>query len=111
MLPSNCRKPFVVLAVLTFLVFVVGPSFLDYWHTETSTARAQPEMFGERVYRENCVACHGEKGDGKGPQAYRLRTKPRDFTKGIYKFRSTPSGSLPLDKDVYRTITQGVRGT
>ena len=67
--------------------------------------------FGESVYRENCAACHGEKGDGKGPQAYRLITKPRDFTEGIYKFRSTASGSLPLDSDLYRTITRGVRGT
>lgn len=65
----------------------------------------------EKVYRDNCVACHGEKGDGKGPQADRLKTKPRDFTGGIYKFRSTPSGSLPLDNDLARTITRGVRGT
>jgi len=66
---------------------------------------------GERVYEENCVACHGKKGDGKGAEAPRLKTKPRDFTKGIYKFQSTPSGSIPLDRDIFRTITQGVRGT
>jgi mono/diheme cytochrome c family protein len=66
---------------------------------------------GESVYRENCAACHGESGDGKGPEANRLETKPRDFTAGIYKFRTTPSGSLPLDQDIFRTITQGVRGT
>lgn len=66
---------------------------------------------GERVYMQSCAACHGVGGDGKGPQAYRLKTKPRDFTSGLYKFRSTPSGSLPLDKDIERTILQGVRGT
>src|SRR6266567_1951483 len=66
---------------------------------------------GERIYQENCAACHGEKGDGKGPQADRLKTKPRDFTTGIYKFRSTPSGSLPLDQDIFKTISRGVRGT
>ncbi len=65
---------------------------------------------GERVYQENCAACHGEKGDGKGPEAYKFKTKPRDFTRGVYKFRSTPSGSLPTDEDIFRTISTGIRG-
>jgi cytochrome c oxidase cbb3-type subunit I/II len=77
----------------------------------SQVARAEELALGEKVYRENCAACHGEKGDGKGPQADRLKTKPRDFTTGIYKFRSTPSGSLPLDDDIFRTISRGVRGT
>jgi cytochrome c oxidase cbb3-type subunit I/II len=47
----------------------------------------------------------------KDPKPDRLITKPRDFTLGIYKFRSTPSGSLPLDGDLYRIVTRGVRGT
>jgi cytochrome c oxidase cbb3-type subunit 2 len=34
--------------------------------------------------------------------------KPRDFTRGAYKFRTTPSGSLPTDEDIYRTISYGV---
>jgi cytochrome c oxidase cbb3-type subunit 2 len=29
----------------------------------------------------------------------------------VFKFRSTPSGSLPTDGDLYRTITRGVRWT
>jgi cytochrome c oxidase cbb3-type subunit I/II len=66
---------------------------------------------GETIYRENCAACHGEEGDGKGPQAKRLKTKPRDFTRAVYKFRSTPSGSLPSDGDLFRTINSGIRGT
>jgi len=40
-----------------------------------------------------------------------LIVKPRDFTKGIFKFRSTPSGQLPTTGDLYRTITQGAYGT
>jgi mono/diheme cytochrome c family protein len=64
---------------------------------------------GEKIYLANCAACHGQKGDGKGPEANRLKTKPRDFTTGNYKFRSTPSGSLPLDQDIFRTISRGVR--
>src|SRR5919106_4900607 len=79
---------------------------------EARVARAEPDIkLGERIYLENCAACHGEKGDGKGPEADRLKTKPRDFTTGKYKFRSTASGSLPLDEDIFRTISRGVRTT
>lgn len=79
---------------------------------DVRAARAETNIkLGERIYLENCVACHGEKGDGKGLEANRLMTKPRDFTTGSYKFRSTPSGSLPLDEDIFRTVTRGVRTT
>jgi cytochrome c oxidase cbb3-type subunit 2 len=66
---------------------------------------------GQKIYLESCAACHGAQGDGKGPEADRLKIKPRDFTGGIYKFRSTPSGSLPLDRDIFRSISQGIRIT
>lgn len=79
---------------------------------EARLARAETDLkLGERIYVENCAACHGAKGDGKGPEADRLKTKPRDFSTGHYRFRSTPSGSLPLDEDIFRTVTRGVRTT
>src|SRR3546814_7095662 len=37
--------------------------------------------------------------------------RPRDFTLGLFKFRLTPSSSMPTDGDLLRTITRGVRGT
>lgn len=66
---------------------------------------------GKVVYDAKCAVCHGERGDGKGKAAYLLFPKPRDFTTGVYKFRTTPSGSLPRDEDIFRTITRGVAGT
>ena len=66
---------------------------------------------GRRVYMRRCAACHGRNGDGRGERAHMLVTKPRDFTIGVFKFRSTPSGSIPTDYDIYRTITSGIRGT
>jgi cytochrome c553 len=65
---------------------------------------------GREVYMKHCVGCHGETGAGDGPAVARLLTRPRDFTSGIYKFRSTDSGSLPLESDLYRTITRGLSG-
>ena len=90
------------------------PADYNPWHTvgpgeyRGYNQRASLLQRGRAVYAKYCVGCHGEQGDGNGPAAARLITKPRDFTKGIYKFRSTDSGSLPLDSDLHRTITDGL---
>ena len=98
----------IVGGVLTLGVLSVGNLRYD---ADRLTWAEENSNLGEKVYRENCAACHGQKGDGKGLEADRLKTKPRDFTTGIYKFRSTRSGSLPSDQDIFRTISRGVRGT
>lgn len=68
--------------------------------------------FGQEVYERRCAACHGDEGDGNGPAAtFMVDNRPRNFTQGVYKFRSTPSDSLPTDGDLMRTLTQGIRGT
>src|SRR5438876_159036 len=65
---------------------------------------------GKAVYERKCLLCHGEKGDGKGPAAELLDPKPRDFTSGIYKIRTT-AGKAPSDQDLYRVISDGMPGT
>jgi cytochrome c oxidase cbb3-type subunit I/II len=68
--------------------------------------------YGKRVYERRCLGCHGVKGDGNGPAAaFMQQDRPRNFTQAVFKFRLTPSGSLPDDGDLLRTITRGVRGT
>ncbi len=66
---------------------------------------------GKANYDKWCTSCHGEKGDGKGPAADFVWPKPRDFTKGTYKFKSTGSGEPPVDSDIARTIREGNPGT
>lgn len=66
---------------------------------------------GRRLYRAACATCHGVSGNGKGPSAKAYRTKPRDFTEAKYKWRSTVTGLVPLDRDIYKTISRGVTGT
>lgn len=66
---------------------------------------------GAEVYRLRCVPCHGVNGNGRGLHAPRLAVPPRDFTTGVYELRSTPSGSLPTDADLFRTISRGVHGS
>ncbi len=66
---------------------------------------------GQQLYRRYCVGCHGERGDGRGENAPHVDPKPRDFTIGTFKCRSTPSGNIPLDKDLFNTIGRGLYGT
>ena len=73
-------------------------------------AFAQDANAGKAVYERKCLLCHGEKGDGKGASAELLVPKPRDFTKGLYKIRST-ANKTPSDQDLFRIITDGMPGT
>jgi len=66
---------------------------------------------GKRVYDAHCVECHGATGHGDGPASPLLVPRPRDFTTGRYKLRSTESGSVPTDEDLLRTVRQGVYGS
>ncbi len=72
---------------------------------------AQAIARGEKAYKMACLTCHGVRGDGKGPRAHNLDPLPRDFTRGVYKCRSTVTGVLPLDSDLFMTITIGIPGT
>lgn len=65
----------------------------------------------ELLYAEYCMDCHGTAGAGDGRLAYLLYPKPRDFTSGSFKIRSTPSGETPTDYDLAKTIADGMPGT
>lgn len=67
--------------------------------------------YGRNVYMENCMSCHGDKGDGKGVAHKGLLPPPRDLTLGVYKFGHVISGELPTDKDFYRIIKDGLKGS
>jgi mono/diheme cytochrome c family protein len=66
---------------------------------------------GKLVYEKYCVLCHGEQGDGKGHFSEATTPVPRDFRQGTFKWRSTPSGSLPTDADLERVLITGLYGT
>ena len=59
-------------------------------------------------YRRYCVGCHGDRGDGMGENFPWVDPKPRDFQLGIFKCRSTPTGTLPTDQDLSDTIGRGL---
>jgi len=73
-------------------------------------ARAQ-EPRGKAVYEKHCTECHGTSGRGDGPSASFLVPRPRDFTSGKYKIRTTETGSVPTDDDLIATVRRGLYGT
>lgn len=62
---------------------------------------------GQKLYGRYCVGCHGTDGDGLGENAMWIDPKPRDFTAAVFKCRSTVSGNLPTDQDLFNAVTRG----
>lgn len=63
------------------------------------------------LYRRHCAHCHGISGDGQGPTAAILNPYPRDYRRGLFKFKGTFPASKPTDEDLRRVIVNGVPGT
>ena len=74
-------------------------------------APARGEADGRSVYNRHCSLCHAVDGSGAGVAAPLFLFPPRDFTKGVYKFRSTGSGQLPTDEDLKNAIAHGLPGS
>ena len=63
---------------------------------------------GKSDYRRYCAGCHGDYGDANGENAVWLDPKPRDFTIATFKCRSTLTGTLPTDEDLFNTLGRGL---
>lgn len=78
----------------------------------SAAERPQPDLEdGRAAYGQYCARCHGDTGAGDGVDAKRFYPRPRDLKLGVYKFRSTASGTPPADEDLFRTLTNGLPGT
>jgi len=66
---------------------------------------------GAAVYYRYCWGCHGARGNGDGENAQYLSPLPRNFVAGTFKCRSTPTGTLPVDSDLFNAITRGFNFT
>lgn len=75
---------------------------------ETPKDLASLAKMGADLYKQQCAVCHGDKGKGDGVVAPMLEHRPRDYTRGNFKFKTSAVGEMPFDDDLYRTITSGV---
>ncbi len=63
---------------------------------------------GKKLYLKFCAQCHNDNGDGEGYAAPHLHPRPRNFTTGKFKIRTTPSGALPTHQDLVSIIRRGM---
>lgn len=105
------RKDFrMALSLMLWPLLLVAGNDMAY------SAEGQADL-GKKVYTERCMICHGEKGDGKGLVGVMRRAEksgrvisvePRDFTTGVFRFRSTGTGCLPTNDDLIRLVDRGI---
>jgi mono/diheme cytochrome c family protein len=100
------------------LLLFLGILILTIQSTESSYAFDTNPELGKSAYEERCLICHGREGDGKGLvgilrrvelSGRTIETYPRDFTIGVFRFRSTPTGCLPTDEDILKIMENGIR--
>ena len=101
----------VAISLVSLVWQVLGAILLGDGRAEAAQASPEVLLRGQQVYAASCAVCHGASGDGNGMAAHMFRVRPRSFREGIFKFRSTPFGSLPTDDDLLRSVTQGLRWT
>lgn len=106
--------------VIVFLVDRVGEIPLD-WNRKINpvaltmhnqSQRGKTDLTGMELYRDRCSVCHGDSGAGDGPAAKFLYPAPRDFTIGLFKYKTSDAETQqPMDADLFHSIKFGLTRT
>ncbi len=99
------RTAFILISTIALTAF---PAFAQ---TPQSLKPAPDAEVGRQAYADNCVRCHGPTGEGDGRDAKRMHPRPRKLSEGVFKFRTTASGTPPTDEDLFETISNGLPGS
>lgn len=97
--------------IVSLVVLLAGPNTGAADEAAPRPLTAADATAGKALYLQECAACHGDRGDGRGPAADHVDPKPRSFVAAPFKFRTTASGKPPATADVLRTIERGIPGT
>jgi len=99
------RKILCLLIAGSLLLFILGTAL----GKDPIPPKKTPELLnqGKKLYEQNCVTCHGPKGDGKSQLGASLKPVPSDFTK---PFNQWPYSKGDLKK-VFEAITKGIPNT
>src|ERR1700674_572794 len=103
---------FLATAALLILPFLTTAQNMEV-HVGKATGHADP---GKQLYFRFCWGCHGFRGDGNGEnwlptgsyatEPY-LNIQPRNLAAAVFKCRSTPTGTLPTDQDLFNAVGRG----
>jgi high-affinity iron transporter len=99
------RKILWLMFAVFFLLSILGTADAK----EPIPPKKTPELLsqGKKLYEQNCLTCHGQKGDGKGPAGVLLKPSPRDFNMPLNQWTHS-KGDL---KKVFDVISKGVPNT
>lgn len=89
-----------------FTTALIGTLLIGSAGWAKGLAPATPKMLelGKTLYATNCLACHGETGNGDGPAGKMMKPKPREFATAEFKNGATPEG-------IFKSISEGLPGT
>ena len=104
MTPRLTWRGFIAVAIASFSAALTGSVRAAAQDIGTEAQRES----GKTLYLKYCAQCHGEKGDGEGYATPNLYPKPRNFTTGKFKVRTTPNGALPTHQDLVNIIKRGM---
>ncbi len=99
----NTSKWFAGIAILLAMPLVVSAQQGES-HIGNLTGHAGA---GKQLFYRYCWGCHGARGDGTGENAPYLNILPRNFVAATFKCRSTVTGTLPTDEDLFNAMTRG----
>ena len=65
-----------------------------------------PELVaqGKSLFEQNCAACHGSNGNGKGPAGAALTPAPSDFAEPLSKWPNTKG----VPQKIFAVVSKGI---
>ena len=94
--------------VASLCVALTGPTAIQLRAQGPDLGTDAQRASGKALYDKNCAQCHGDTGNGEGYATSHLSPRPRDFTTGKFKVRTTPNGALPTHQDLINIIRRGM---
>jgi len=91
-----------ILFLAAFALLASSPAFAAPGNVEN----------GAKLYEKKCWWCHGKEGEADGPGADFMIPPPRDFSMGMYKYKTSgPKEDVVRDEDIFDMISNGMPGT
>jgi mono/diheme cytochrome c family protein len=108
----NMRTKNILKSLLAVVALMVAPALVSAQQGESHIGKVSGHSdAGKQLYFRYCWGCHGYRGDGNGENAPYLNILPRNFVAATFKCRSTPTGTLPTDQDLYNSLVRGLNNS